>query len=83
MTADDLRELKNKTPFAPFTIHMNDGKSLKVEDPEDILLPRGWRSDVIVTYPNGRWSWIYLKNISHVTGAGRWPNGRRRGGRED
>jgi hypothetical protein len=81
MTAEDLRELKNKTPFTPFTIHMNGGKAMKVEDPEDIVIPRGWRSDAIITYPNGRFSWVYLRNVSHVSGVGRWPSGskRRRG----
>jgi hypothetical protein len=83
MTADDLRELKNKTPFSPFTIHMNGGKSIKVDDPEDLVIPRGWRTDAIVTHPSGRFAFVYIRNVSHISGLGAWPSGRRKRGEKN
>lgn len=83
MTAEDLRGLKNKSPFSPFTIHMNGGKAIKVEDPEDLVIPRGWRTDAIVTQPGGGFSFIYIKNVSHVSGSGAWPSAKRKRGEKN
>jgi len=81
MTADQLRDIKNKTPFKPFTIHMSDGKEIRIEDPESLVLPRDWSTDAIVTMPRGRFAFVYLRNITHVTGQGKWPRAKRRRGR--
>ncbi len=81
MTIGNLRELKQKHPFEAFEIHMSDGKSFKVDDPESLVLPKDWSTDAIVTFPRGQFSFVYLKNITQVTGVGGFPNlePRRRG----
>jgi hypothetical protein len=81
MTADQLRAFKHKLPFKPFTIHLADGSKLEVDDPESLVLPKGWTTDALVTFPRGRFSFVYLKNITHVSGSGGFPNlkHRRRG----
>jgi hypothetical protein len=81
MTADQLRAFKHKLPFKPFTIHLSDGTKLEVGDPESLVLPKDWTTDAIITFPRGRFSFVYIKNITHVSGVGGFPNlkPRRRG----
>jgi hypothetical protein len=81
MTADQLRAFKHKLPFKPFTMHMLDGSKLSADDPESLVLPKGWTTDALVTFPRGRFSFVYLKNITRVSGSGGFPNlkHRRRG----
>jgi hypothetical protein len=83
MTIENLRELKNKHPFEQFTIHMADGKSFKVEDPEDLVIRRDWNVDVLVLRPRGQFSFVYLKNITHLTGEGKLPRFKGRRGKGD
>jgi hypothetical protein len=82
MTVDQLEKLKNKEPFETFTIHMADGHSFRIDDPESLVLRRDWSTDVLVLHPRGRFSFVYLKNVTHVTGEGKLPKlGGRRGRR--
>jgi hypothetical protein len=81
MTADQLRAFKHKMPFKSFTIHLADGKSFEIDDPESLVLPRDWSTDAIVTMPKGRFSFIYLRNVTHVTGEGGFPRMRGRRGK--
>jgi hypothetical protein len=78
MTADQLRDYKNKTPFTPFTIHMTDGTEFRITDPESLVLPKGWTADALLTKPRGRFSFIYLRNVTHISGSGPWPRVRKR-----
>lgn len=73
MTIENLRELKNKHPFESFVIHMADGKSFEVEDPEDLVIRRDWNIDVMILRPRGQFSFVYLKNVTHMTGQGKLP----------
>jgi hypothetical protein len=73
MTADRLREFKNTVPFKPFTIHMNDGSKFKISDPESLVVHKDWTVDAIVLLPRGEFRFLYLKNLSHVSGRGTFP----------
>ncbi len=73
MTADRLREFKNTVPFKPFTIHMNDGSKFKITDPESLVVHKDWTVDAIVLLPRGEFRFLYLKNLSHVSGRGTLP----------
>jgi hypothetical protein len=73
MTADRLRECKNTVPFKPFTIHMNDGSKFKITDPESLVVHKDWTVDAIVLMPRGEFRFLYLKNLSHVSGRGSLP----------
>jgi hypothetical protein len=81
MTIENLRELKQKDPFEKFTIHMADGKSFNIDDPEDLVIRRDWNVDVLVLQPRGRFSFVYLKNVTHITSEGKLPRFRGRRGR--
>jgi hypothetical protein len=78
MEADDLRNLVARQPFHPFTIHMNDGSRLRVAQPDDFIMHRDWVDEAIVVLPKGKWTFIYLPNVAHVSTQGKWPkvNGR-------
>jgi hypothetical protein len=80
MTVDELRSIVKREPFQPFTIHLNDGSRLRVTQPDNFFAPPSWRTDFIVALDNGRWSWVYIRNVAHVTTRGGWPkmSGRKR-----
>src|SRR5438876_11174480 len=83
MTADRLRAFKNAVPFKPFTIHMSDGSEFEI-DPESLVVHKDWTVDAIVLFPRGRFKFLYLRNVMHVSGQGTLPKlgkRRRRGGR--
>ena len=81
MTADQLRGFKHKIPFKKFTIHLSDGSKFQISDRESLVLPKDWSTDAIVTQPRGQFAFVYLKNVTHVTGEGGFPDlkHRRRG----
>ena len=74
MTSDQMREILKRRPFEPFTIHLSDGSSFKVSHPEALFLPPGWSTSAIVGLPKDRFSFIYLKNVTHVSSRGPYPN---------
>ena len=80
MTANDLRQLVRREPFHPFTIHLNDESRLKVTQPDNFFLPESWRFEAIVVFDDGRWTFLNLRNIAHVSTRGQWPKlgGRKR-----
>lgn len=84
MTSQRLRDFKNTVPFKPFTIHMNDGSRFDIKDPETLVVHPDWTVDAIVLFPRGRFKFLYLKNVTHVSGEGTIPKlgnrRRRRGG---
>lgn len=79
MTINELKQIKEREPFEPFTIHMNDGSRLRVAQPDDLFLHRNIPYDAIVVLPGGRFSIVYLRNVAHVSTRGHWPKmGRKR-----
>jgi hypothetical protein len=38
MTANEIREVVREQPFRPFTIHMDDGTSYRIEHPDGVAL---------------------------------------------
>lgn len=87
MTAERLKQFKNVVPFKPFTVHMNDGTSFQIKDPETLVVHPDWSVDALVLFPRGRFTWLYLRNVSHVSGQGAPPHltrkRRRRGPGDD
>lgn len=73
MTVERLRDFKNADPFRPFTIHMNDGSKFAIKDPESLVVHKDWTVDEIVRLPRGRFSFVYLGNVSHMFGEGSLP----------
>jgi hypothetical protein len=73
MTPDTIRALLKRQPFKPFTIHMNDGRSLSVNHPDFVLLPPDWSANAIVALPNDRFEFVYLRNIASLASEGDIP----------
>ena len=84
MTPEQLREFVRKRPFEPFTINMADGSRFKITHPESLVLPPGWNFNAIVAFPNDRFTFLYLKNVTHVSSRGSMPKvvGRKRRGED-
>jgi hypothetical protein len=74
MTAEQIREFIKRRPFESFTIHTADGAQFKVTHPEALVVPPGWSTTAIVTFPKDRFSFVYLKNVTHVSSRGPLPN---------
>ena len=85
MTADQLREFVKRKPFEAFTIQLSDGSRFKITHPESLICPPGRNVNAIVAYPKDRFSFLYLKNITHVSSRGAMPNmvTRKRRGSDD
>ncbi len=73
MSIDEIRDLARREPFQPFTVHLNDGSRLRVTQPDNFFAPRAWRTDFIVAMDDGRWSWVYLRNVAHISTRGGLP----------
>jgi hypothetical protein len=81
MTSKQLHGFKKKVPFKPFAIHMTDGQTFSIDDPEDLFIHPDWTVDAIVLHPRGRFSFLDLKNVASVSSEGRWPKIRGRRGK--
>lgn len=64
MTFEEIREAVEKRPFRAFTLHLNDGHSAVVDQPELIILPPD-TEDVVVVYevPGG----VRIIDVAAVT----------------
>jgi len=64
MTIDEIRGLLVRNPFEPFTIHLADARSFEVTNRDFLLLPRDRNTSIIFALPDGKFEWIYVKQIS-------------------
>jgi hypothetical protein len=73
MTAETLRGFITRQPFVPFTIHMNDTRKFEIKHRDFLLLPPGWTSTAIVCYPDERFEFVYIRNVTSVSSEGEIP----------
>jgi len=76
---NDIRELLDREPFAPFRLILSSGKNYDVLSPQTTVL---MKSEMFIAFPDGeRWSLVPLLHIASVetiaNGRGR-RNGRSR-----
>jgi hypothetical protein len=64
MTANQMIELMNRTPFTPIEIHLSDGARIKVEHPYEIATRPN--SPVCIIYEEDRWRFVAYRNITEV-----------------
>lgn len=78
MTTEGLRAYHLARPFRPFTLHLADGRSFRVEHPEFLAVTGGGRT-IIVTFPRSeRVEMIDLLMVTSIsTGEGKGRNRRR------
>ena len=65
MTAVQIIELRNRTPFEPFEIHLMDGARIRVEHPYEIATSPKARTCVIFDEDEGM-STVAYRNITQV-----------------
>jgi len=73
MTAEMLRGFIKRQPFVPFTIHMNDARKFEIKHRDFLLLPPGWTTTAIVCYPDERFEFVYIRNVTSVSSEGEIP----------
>jgi hypothetical protein len=74
MSVDETRKLVRRHPFEPFTLHLADGRSFDVNNRDFLLLPRDRSTSVIYALPDGKFEWIYLKQITSTSSTGAFPS---------
>ena len=79
MTVDEIRGLLVRNPFEPFTIHLADGRSFEVTNRDFLLLPRDRNTSIIFALPDGKFEWIYVKQITSISSTGMIPSQSRSG----
>lgn len=73
MIADELRELLNREPFAPFRVVMSSGKTYEIANPDLVVV---MKSEFFVAFPDGE-HWAHVPYL-HVAGIESVKNGGRR-----
>ena len=82
MTVEEIRGLLVRNPFEAFTIHLADGRSFEVTNRDFLLLPRDRNTSIIFALPDGKFEWIYLKQITSISSTGAMPSQSRAGSSE-
>ena len=65
MTASQMIELMNRTPFEPLEIHLSDGTEIRVEHPYEIAT-RPNSASCTVYRPDGLMRIVAFRNITEV-----------------
>jgi hypothetical protein len=69
MTVEDLKALRDRRPFTPFTIHLSDGRSFDVPAP-GYFAPHPGAQIALVWHAVGQgYSFIAIDAITHVSDA--------------
>jgi hypothetical protein len=79
MTIDEIRGLLVRNPFEAFTINLADGRSFSVTNRDFLLLPRDRSTSIIFALPDGKFEWIYVKQITSIGSTGMIPTQARSG----
>jgi hypothetical protein len=67
MTANQMIDLMNRSPFAPLEIHLSDGAAIRIEEPFQISTARN--SPTCTIYEGERMRIVAFRNITEVVTA--------------
>jgi len=73
VASDRLRGFKNTVPFKGFTLHLSDGTKIEIDDSESPVVHKDWTVDALALFPRGRFKFLYLRTVTHVSGQGTLP----------
>jgi hypothetical protein len=63
--AETLIEIDNRRPFEPYSIRLNDGSVLKIDEPEHCLVTRDGQT-LVFNDAGGKLKFISIRNITLV-----------------
>jgi len=66
MKLDDVRKMRNRTPFRPFQIHLTTGEVLPVEHPESMSLPDD-EKELFVVWTRKDWNLVEAGQVARVS----------------
>jgi hypothetical protein len=65
MDANEMIRLRNRTPFQPLEIHLNDGSVVTVTEPFEIATQR--TSPCFIVYSREKMDVIAYRNVTRIT----------------
>ena len=65
MNATEMIKLRNRTPFQPLEIHLNDGSVISIQEPFEIATQR--TSPCCIVYGSEKMDVVSYRNIAKVT----------------
>ena len=66
MTVEELRKIIHSTPFRPFTLHLADGRGLRVPHPDFIAVGAQGRTVIVIAPDETLWNVIDLILVTDV-----------------
>jgi hypothetical protein len=66
MTVEELRKIVHTSPFQPFTMHLADGKSVRVPHPDFIGIGGQGRSVIVISQDGTLWNLVDLLLVTDV-----------------
>ena len=69
MTHKELRAIRDRAPFQPFTIHLSNGDYLACQHPEMLSCPDWPNQRDCIIWDRGTWNWVDIPNIVRITPA--------------
>jgi hypothetical protein len=66
MTINSLRELLHAAPFKPFTIHLADGRSVKVPHPDFITVTGAGRTAIVASATEDHFTIVDLLLVTQL-----------------
>ena len=76
MIYDDFQSAQHAVPFVPYSIHLPDGRKLRVDHPDFVAISPVGRS-ALVYDPNGRWHNVDFRLVSDLSFVPAKPKARR------
>ena len=64
MKITDLKQMQDREPFRPFTIHLNSGASVPVEHPEQLHVNP--RADLFTLWIGPQWNLIDIASVERL-----------------
>jgi hypothetical protein len=66
MKLSRIRQMRNRTPFRPFQIHLTNGDILAVQHPEQMSLPED-EEEMFVLWTNHDWNLIEAEQVARIS----------------
>jgi hypothetical protein len=66
MKLDDVKRMRDRTPFRPFQIHLTTGEVLPVDHPENMSVPAD-EKDLFVLWTHADWNLLEAGQVARVS----------------
>jgi len=67
-----IRQMRNRTPFRPFQIHLTNGEVLPVQHPEQMALPED-EEEMFVVWTKHDWNLVEAAQVARISVPSKFP----------